>query len=352
MSTRTEVAKSALTPYEVQQVRRIAAWKSLPPNPLSEMVKMITLPVARAVEPLIPDRIVREAIAKAYDISQVIAGQEDTRHQAGVKDLCDLRNCPLEECDHLARRIAAGARTWAIAEGAATGAGGVFTTLLDVPVLFILALRTILKIGHCYGYPLDHHKGRHFVLGVLIAAISGSLEVKRKRLHQLRELEELLLEETQEDIITEELVAFLFQLEIFEGVPGVGTISGAVLNWSFIERVSLTARRVFQERWLHDNGKVDVIEPAAVHDRVLATGWSGALGRATYAGCYCLGFGVALPACAVAALLRPLNDPLTRGFRDGAAAAAAGVERALTRGRRATATQPALAIPQPTPVPA
>src|SRR5438105_2672961 len=99
MSTRTELAKSGLTPYEAQQVRRIAAWKSLPPNPLSEMVKMVTLPGAKVIEPLIPDRIVRHAIEKAYDISEIIAGQEDTKRQAGVKDLSELRDRPLEECD-------------------------------------------------------------------------------------------------------------------------------------------------------------------------------------------------------------------------------------------------------------
>ena len=148
------------------------------------------------------------------------------------------------------------------------------TTLVDVPLLFALSLRTVLKIGHCYGYPLEQDKDQHFVLGVLLTALSGSL-TRSHRLNRLRELEELLIVETQEEILTEELWSFLFQLEIFEAVPGVGVISGALLNLAFMQRVDATAQWVFQERWLRDNGKVDAIAPALVAARHLAGGWSG-----------------------------------------------------------------------------
>ena len=52
------------------RVRRIAAWKSEPPNPLTELWKRISLPAAREVERLIPDGSVRAAIIKAYDVSE------------------------------------------------------------------------------------------------------------------------------------------------------------------------------------------------------------------------------------------------------------------------------------------
>jgi hypothetical protein len=102
-----------------------------------------------------------------------------------------------------------------------------------------------------------------------------------------------------------------------------------LLNATFIHRVDVTARRVFQERWLHDNGKVKVIEPAEAHPRALAAGFAGALGRAAYAACYGVGFGVALPVCLVGLVFRPMNNALTRGLRDGATAADQGAERAL-----------------------
>jgi EcsC protein family len=339
MATRTQRPK--LTSYEAEQVRQIAAWKSEPPNPLSELWKRITMPVASAVERLLPDRAVRVAITKAYDVSETLAAWDDVRRRAGVEDIAELRHRPLEECDRLASSIGSSAEAIAAVEGAATGAGGMLTTLLDVPLLFVLGLSTIRKVGHCYGYPLEHHKDRHFVLGVMIAALAGSLEVRRRRVHQLRELEDLLIEETQEDILTEEALSFLFQLEVFEGVPGIGTISGGALNWLFMRRVEETARMVFGERWLKDNGKVEHIEPAETHARHLAPGWAGTLNRVAYSGCYYMGFGVALPVFAMGSLFRRMDNPVTRGLNDGAAAAAAGADRlvALVQGKAAAPIQ-------------
>ena len=99
-----------------------------------------------------------------------------------------------------------------------------------------------------------------------------------------------------------------------------GAISGSVLNWLFMRRVEETARMVFQERWLRDNGKVEHIEPAEAPARHLAAGWAGAVNRAVYSGCYSLGFGLALPYYTVASMLRPMNPALIRGLPDAAPA--------------------------------
>jgi hypothetical protein len=313
MSTQTRAAEAKLTAYESEQVQQIAAWKSIPPNPFSELFKKITLPAADLLEKLTPDQWVVTAIEKAYSVSEMVAGQDDIKRQAGVERLGELRDKPLEVCDRLALRVSVASLSWATVEGAATGAAGVLTTLIDIPLLFVLSLRTILRIGHCYGYSLDHPHDRSVVLGILIAATSGSLVTKRKRLDQLREIEHLLAEETQEEILADEALSVLFQLEIFEAVPGIGLISGAALNLAFIRRVDITARRIFQERWLEDNGKVRVIKPAPVHERHLLEGWGGALGRAAYSGLYSVGFGVTLPVHFITSLFRPMDHSIAHG---------------------------------------
>jgi EcsC protein family len=329
MKRRTQTHRGRLTDYEAEQVRQIAAWKSEPPNPLSELWRIVTQPGAKVLEMVIPDRLVRAAIEKTDDAAELMAGHEDIQRQAGVRDLSELRDRPLEECDRLARQVGLAAQAIAIAEGAATGAGGVATTLFDIPLLFTLALRTIRKIGHCYGYPLEDVRGRRLVLAILLIAFSGTLAVRRQRLNQLRELEDLVIEEAEEDLIVQEALSLLFQLEVFEEVPGAGAISGAVLNVTFMHRVDVAARRVFQERWLVHGGKVDEIEPAEVPPRALATGLTGALRRAAYSGCYAIGYGVALPFYAAAAVVGPMNNALTRGIRDGAAAAAHEADRTV-----------------------
>ncbi len=202
----------------------------------------------------------------------------------------------------MALRVSVAARTLATAEGAATGAGGAATTLLDVPLLFASALRTIIRIGQCYGYPGGDPRDRYFNLGVLTIATAGSVATRLERLDQLKDLEDLLLEETQVDMIRSELLSFIFQLEVFEEVPAIGIASGALLNLNFMRRVDVTARRVFQERWLKDNGKSRAIEPAVESPREIVAGLAGFAGRAGYSACYCAAFGVALPVFAVASL--------------------------------------------------
>ncbi len=289
-------ARVRLTAYESDQVARIAAWKSRPPNPVGEILDRITLPGAKLVEKVIPDAVVRVAIEQSFRLAVLLAGQEEIKRRGGVDDLSDLKKKLLEDCDRLALETGVFSQVFATVEGAVTGAGGALTTLIDVPLLFILSLWTILKIGHCYGYPLDQRQDRHFVLGLLVAALSGIPERRKQRLDALHKLEDLLVAETQQEIVAEEIMSVLFQLEIFDEIPGIGAISGALLNLSFMRRVENTARRVFQERWLRDTGKVRSIAPATAAGHNLATGWTGTVRRVAYAGCYCAGFSVALPA--------------------------------------------------------
>src|SRR5271157_3798608 len=125
----------------------------------------------------------------------------------------------MQVCDDLSRRFGSMAQGVATLEGALTGAGGVWTTLLDVPLLYTVCLTTIIKTGHCYSYPLDRPTDKAWVLGALTVALSGSKERRTDLMVQLRTIEELLLEDIQENIIIEETASLLTQVEIFEDIP-------------------------------------------------------------------------------------------------------------------------------------
>ncbi len=314
MSPRSESAPSSLTEYEAQQIQEIAAWKAKPPIAFAEVLKQISLVGANIIEKLIPDALARVAIENCYGMAELLAGTEDVKRKAGVNDLAELRTRPLEDCDRVALGVGAVANFWATVEGAATGAGGVLTTILDIPLLFVLSLRTILKIGHAYGYPLDRKSDQSFVTGVMVTALAGSLVTKQERLGDLREIEELLIEETQEEIVAEEALSLLLQLEVFEGIPAIGTISGAFLNYTYMRRVNTTARRMFQERWLRDNGKVDEIEPMPAHALHLVAGWPGTGRRVVYSTSYALAFIAALPVCTLASLVQSVSGPMRDGL--------------------------------------
>lgn len=301
----TIARKPKLTEYEARQVSEIAAWKSAFPNPYGEVFRRVVQPLAWAVEAVVPDRLARTAVNAGYRCAQAAAAKADVRALAGVRELRELREKPLEFCDELARGVGGSAVGMATVEGLATGAGGVWTTLLDVPLLFTLCLRTIIKIGHCYGYPLDRPTDEAWVLGALAVALSCTPERRAGLLDRVHEIEELLVEETEEQVVVEEAAAIVTQIEIFESVPLFGAATGGLLNLSTAHRVDATARRLFQERWLRDNGRVERIQPLARADHPTSQfGWSGAFTRAAvgtvYAASFCATFPVQLASQAMA----------------------------------------------------
>lgn len=284
------------TDYEAQQVREVASWKSRPPNPFAELFRWVVRPIAKGVETLIPDPLGLAAVDAAYRASDVLATQADVKRRAGVGDVRDLQRKPLELCDELATSVGRSASTLAAVEGFATGAGGVWTTLIDIPLLFVLSLRTIIKIGHCYGYPLDRPADEAWVLGAFAVALSATPERRAKLMERLRETEDLLVEETQEQVLIEEAASLVTQIEVFESVPVFGAATGALLNLSMINRVDVTARRLFQERWLKDNDCVDLIEPLVrLESGCDVVKRPGAFVNAAAAAAYGLSFGATFP---------------------------------------------------------
>ena len=218
---------NALTDYEMRQIEKIAVWKSSNPNPLVELFHEAAKPFTRLVQYLVPDTFALGAIEAAYKAS------EADRHPGGYQgtggDFGYQRASPWIPGSLRQTRLA-GLAPWLKvlrpSRGALTGAGGVWTTLLDVPLLFTLCLRSIIKSGHCYGYPLDRPSDKAWVLGALAVALSDSKEQRHALMKRLREIEELLLEEVQEDILVQETASLLTQIEVFEDIPLFGAATG------------------------------------------------------------------------------------------------------------------------------
>src|SRR3954451_10823509 len=230
MNRTVEKPKPKLTDYEARQVEKIAAWKAEYPNPFGELFRRAAQPIAKVVEVVVPDRLALGAINAAYKASELSATRSDIAVQAGVRDISELRHKPMEVCDALSRRVGTIAQGTAVVEGALTGAGGVWTTLLDVPLLFTLCLRTIIKNGHCYGYALDRPTDKAWVLGALAVALSSTKERRTELMARLREIEDLLLEQTQEQVVVEETASLVTQIEVFEDIPLFGAVTGGLLN--------------------------------------------------------------------------------------------------------------------------
>ena len=238
----------ATTVYESEQVRQVAAWKAEHPHLRSGMVGRAARSIAHFAERYIPAHVAKQALEKVYDEAELTAHRGDIERHAGVADIAELKGRRLEECDQLASGVAAWAEGLAVAAGAATGAGGFLTSALDMPVLLTLALRTIMRVGHCHGYALDRPKDRRVVLGILMVAATDDPAKKHTLIAKLREVEDWLLEEAEEDLIEDEALELLLQVEIFDDIPGLGAVTAGLGNYVFIHHAS-SAGRSIQSPW-------------------------------------------------------------------------------------------------------
>ena len=140
----------------------------------------------------------------------------------------------------------------------------------------------------------------------------------------------------------------LFEDLAFGAVPIVGDVTSILMDYDFIRRVDTTARRVFQERWLKDHGKLDEIHPAPVSQRRSSLeGGIDLVAQLVYLGSFGVGFGVAFPLTLVARGARGFDNSLVRGVKQGAGDAARDADRFLFRFRSATASAKSAAAESP-----
>jgi EcsC protein family len=312
-----------LTVYELEQIGRIAAWKSAAPrHAISGLVRKVTRPGVRLLERFVPERWVLGCIEQSYQVALGLAHEE----QEASEIAGDGWPRSLLECDELAEKRCSQANAVAVVQGAVTGLGGMVTTFVDIPLLLALSMQTVMRVGRCYGYSLKEQGDQKFVMGVLIAGSSGSLKIKRQRLGYLQVAQERVLGQTQEEMIAEELFALLFHMELFEEIPGLGAVTAGLLNLGFVRQVGQTAQRVFQERWLRDHRGVGLIEPSGAVTWNRGTLLGRGVSRAASSTFYCLGFTVALPASVVASTLMPVSGLLRRKSREDETAALLGEE--------------------------
>ena len=123
----------------------------------------------------------------------------------------------------------------------------------------------------------------------------------------------------------------MFEDLAFGAVPILGDVTSILMNYDFVRRVDITARRVFQERWLKDRGKVDEIFPAPESRRRSSLqGGLGLFAQLCYAGIYGIAFGATFPLALAAGDCRRLRPGLPAdGFLPGSAPA--GIARPRRR---------------------
>jgi hypothetical protein len=265
-----------LTKYEREQIEAIKKWKAEEPGVVSKAFGVAIEPLAWLVRKVVPESAVRGALDFSNSVAEWLTDRGDIVRDARVRTLSELRTKDLKLSDKLADEVHNWAIGIAVAEGAGTGVFGLLGAPVDVPAIITLALRTIHKIGVCYGYECSNEIDRKFALGVLAAAGANSVGEKNAALTMLRTIQVTLAKVTWKKMaekaaesqlskeaailavknLAKQLGVNITKRRALAAIPFIGAAVGGSVNGWYIKEVGWAARRSFQERWLLENKKI------------------------------------------------------------------------------------------------
>lgn len=291
--------KPGLTPYEARQVALIQAWLDAPPSTTVRGYRQVKQAIGQAARKVLPKgtpdkvagyagaagAVIRRAIPSgaiegAINANVWLAEQWADEHSVlrdlGAQDFGDLGDYDLERLDAAANRVQNWAIGYAGLAGGIAGAGGILIAAPAVAVLINISMRTIRRIGLCYGYQATDHLERRFMLQVLaLAGDSGNQAAKLGAAELLREMQLMLARKTWKSMAekaaqdTASKEAFLTALRVgarkigmdltkkraLTAVPIIGGGVGLLLDGNYLRQVGWTARHCYQRRWLSDRGR-------------------------------------------------------------------------------------------------
>jgi hypothetical protein len=264
--------------YEKKQIEEIEKWRLEEPGVVNQSLGFFIDPLAWLVNKVVPTKAVHRVLNISNSLAQFFTDSDDIIRDGGVASIKELQTKDLKLSDRLANNAHNWAIGLAVAEGAGTGVFGLPGAVADIPALITLALRTVHKIGLCYGFECSSDLDKKLILGIMSASGANSVDERIAALTALRSTEiaiakiswQKLAGKAVEYQLSKEAVMLttknlekqigvnLTKRKALASIPIIGAAVGGSVNGWYIKDVGGTARRVFQERWLIANKKIVV----------------------------------------------------------------------------------------------
>ncbi|MDF9393746.1 MULTISPECIES: EcsC family protein [Methylococcus] len=250
--------------YEAEQIRAIAAWKRRKPHLASPILNRARRPLVRLSRKVLPVPASRFALDALNKMAEQLVRDDWILRHSGCRNLEEIGAQSLEFSDRLADKVIEEGLKLATGVGAMTGAGSMGTVLVGVPALLGVALRLIHRVSQAYGYSTERTGDRSLMLHILALATADTPEERARALDDHHwQLEHHLVGDAVNDAALAVLQRIVLGRNLASFVPGLSVALNAYANRSFSRRAGLAAKRVFQERWLLDHGRIaDWLAPA------------------------------------------------------------------------------------------
>lgn len=259
--------------YEKQQMQAIEEWKAQEPGVVAQAAGFVFKPVAWFVEKVVPQKALEGALTAANKVAEMATDKSDILRDGAVSDIKELQTKDLELSDKLASEVSNWAMGIAAAEGFAAGATGLPGMAVDIPTLITLGLRTIHKIGLCYGFEAKSEEDIMFVYQVMSAAGANTVKEKVAAIAIIKDINVMIAKNTWKKLaedaaankisraalvmtikaLAKRLGINITRRKALQAIPMIGGAVGAAMNTAFINDITWAARRSFQERWLEIN---------------------------------------------------------------------------------------------------
>lgn len=274
------IIKEVISQYEENQFNEIVKWEQKVPSVVSMVLNTALKPVTMLVQAVIPSKAIKGALVASNWLAESLTDSKDIKRDGKVNSIKELQHKDLELSDKLANVVHNWANGIATAEGGAVGLAGLPGMVADIPALITLSLRTIHKIGLCYGYECKTEADKRFVYGILSAAGANTVEEKTISVATLQAMSVTISKMTWKKMsekamsnkygieaavltikaLAKQLGMNITKRKAAQAIPVIGAGVGAAMNLAFINDVSWAARREFQKRWLYDNKKIKEID--------------------------------------------------------------------------------------------
>lgn len=236
--------------YEVIVMAKIAKWKknvTKKPGLFSKSTKAVQSKINHAI----PDKV-------QTAITQTVKGIVQAT-LTGLKFIpkgSPQLGLSLYERDEMAIEILDKYRKIAAAEGAGTGAGGIFLGMVDFPALIAIKMKFLFELAHVYGFSTKDYAERLFLLNVFQLAFSS----QEKKPALLAKIENWELEVAQLPPSDQYLTAIdweKFQQEyrdsldirkLLQLLPGIGAVVGAWANYGLLDDLGEVAMNCYRMR--------------------------------------------------------------------------------------------------------
>lgn len=171
-----------------------------------------------------------------------------------VEEIGQINQLPIRAMDRAAEAIIQAHKKIATVQGATTGIGGIFTLLIDIPLILGISLKVLQELAIVYGYH-PHEKNERIFIVKCLQFSSSDIVGKKAIIEDLATLGEEAgaTNQTMAQIQgwREVLITFRDNFgwkKLFQIIPIAGMIFGAYFNRISIEDVAEVGKMMYRKR--------------------------------------------------------------------------------------------------------